>query len=43
MNLIQAQALLLQDRMDWRKPHLLWLKEAFYRQFAPKHAKATTK
>ncbi len=43
MNLIQAQSLLLRDRMDWRKPHLRWVADAFYRQFVPAHLKKTTK
>jgi hypothetical protein len=33
MNLQTAQALLTQDRMDWRKPHLTWISEKFYRYF----------
>jgi len=34
MNLQTAQAMLLQDRMDWRKPHLKWVSERFYRFFS---------
>lgn len=36
MNLHAAQALLVQDRRDWRKPHLMWLPEALYRPFSNK-------
>lgn len=36
MNLHLAQAMLLDDRMDWRKPHLRWVAEAFYRSFRSK-------
>ena len=43
MNLIQAQSMLLRDRMDWRKPHLNWIANAFYNQFAPKHTKVPEK
>lgn len=31
MNLQSAQALLLRDRMDWRKPHLNWIAETLYK------------
>ncbi|ARE41054.1 hypothetical protein RGUI_2913 [Rhodovulum sp. P5] len=34
MNLHTAQSLLLRDRMDWRKPHLKWMSDSFYRYFA---------
>lgn len=33
MNLQAAQSLLIRDRMDWRKPHLRWISERFYRPF----------
>ena len=33
MNLLVARNLIIQDRMDWRKPHLRWLPEALYRPF----------
>ncbi len=31
MNLHAAQAFLLQDQRNWRKPHLAWLPSALYR------------
>ena len=33
MTLLAAQTLLIRDRMDWRKPHLKWVSDSFYRQF----------
>jgi len=33
MNLHVAQCLLRRDRMDWRKPHLNWISDRFYRYF----------
>ncbi|PTN01662.1 hypothetical protein C8N32_11161 [Rhodovulum imhoffii] len=33
MNLNTAQAMLIRDRMDWRKPHLMWISDKFYRYF----------
>lgn len=33
MNLHTARAMLMQDRMDWRKPHLKWISNRFYRFF----------
>lgn len=33
MNLQAAQSILMQDRRDWNKPHLVWLPEALYRAF----------
>lgn len=34
MNLLAAKSLLMSDRMDWRKPHLHWVANRFYRPFA---------
>lgn len=34
MNLHTAQALMMRDRMDWRKPHLNWISGRFYRYFS---------
>ncbi|SLN54797.1 hypothetical protein TRL7639_02912 [Falsiruegeria litorea R37] len=39
MNLLAASSLLVQDRRDWRKPHLLWLPSALYRSYASKKGK----
>lgn len=33
MNPWIAQAFLMQDRMDWRKPHLHWISDRLYRPF----------
>ena len=33
MNLNVAQAFLLQDQRNWRKPHLSWLPVALYRYY----------
>lgn len=34
MNLNAAKSMLVQDRMDWRKPHVSWLSGKFYRFFS---------
>jgi len=39
MNLFNAQAFLMQDRMDWRKPHLNWVSERLYRPFMRNRAR----
>ena len=31
MNMHTARALLVQDRMDWNRPHLGWLPSGLYR------------
>lgn len=31
MNTFTARALLVQDRMDWNRPHLNWLPNGLYR------------
>ncbi|MEX5727129.1 hypothetical protein Ga0609869_000482 [Rhodovulum iodosum] len=33
MLLQSAQAMLIKDRMDWRKPHLKWIASRYYRLF----------
>lgn len=33
MNLHAAQAFLLRDQRNWRKPHLSWLPAALYRYY----------
>ncbi|SIO37877.1 hypothetical protein SAMN05444722_1769 [Rhodovulum sp. ES.010] len=33
MTLQSAQAILMRDRMDWRKPHLNWISDRYYRYF----------
>ncbi len=33
MNLHVAQAILLRDQRNWRKPHLSWLPNALYRYY----------
>jgi hypothetical protein len=33
MNLQAARSILIQDRMDWRKPHLTWVNDRYYRFF----------
>ncbi len=33
MNLHAAQAFLLRDQRNWRKPHLSWLPSALYRYY----------
>ncbi len=33
MNLHTAQAFLLRDQRNWRKPHLSWLPAALYRYY----------
>ncbi|WP_268745981.1 hypothetical protein [Ruegeria halocynthiae] len=33
MNLHAAQAFLLRDQRNWRKPHLSWLPVALYRYY----------
>ena len=30
MNLFLAKSMLMNDRLDWRRPHLRWLPEKFY-------------
>lgn len=39
MLLQSAQAMLVQDRMDWNKPHLKWTAPKYYRLF--RQAKTT--
>ncbi|MFC3614031.1 hypothetical protein ACFORG_09700 [Lutimaribacter marinistellae] len=34
MNLHAANAFLLRDRSDWRKPHLSWLPSSLYRYYS---------
>lgn len=34
MTLLTAKSLLVQDRMDWNKPHLSWLSARIYRLFS---------
>ena len=34
MTLYTAQAIVLRDRMDWRKPHCGWLPSRLYRYFS---------
>lgn len=34
MNLHTAQAFLLRDQRNWRKPHLSWLPAALYRYYS---------
>ena len=34
MNLMTARAMFIQDRMDWRKPHLNWFATNAYRMFS---------
>lgn len=34
MNLLSAKSMLVRDRMDWRKPHVPWLSNKFYRFFS---------
>ena len=34
MNLMTARSFIVQDRMDWRKPHLRWISSRLYRPFA---------
>lgn len=34
MTLLIAKSILIQDRMDWRKPHLGWLSSKLYRFFS---------
>lgn len=36
MSLIAAKSILIQERMDWRRPHLRWLAEALYRNARPR-------
>ena len=36
MNLEIAKTVLIADRMDWRKPHLRWVSDHFYRMFSSK-------
>ena len=31
MNLLQAKPMFVRERMDWRRPHLNWLSDTFYR------------
>ncbi len=38
MNLYAAQAFLLRDQRNWRKPHLSWLPSALYRYYSLPHA-----
>lgn len=33
MTLAAARSLLIQDRMDWTRPHLSWMTEWVYRNF----------
>lgn len=35
MSLIAAKTMLIQERMDWRRPHLRWLADRFYRNAKP--------
>lgn len=30
MNMNSARALLVRDRLDWRRPHLSWISRALY-------------
>ncbi|SPJ30269.1 hypothetical protein TRM7615_03800 [Falsiruegeria mediterranea M17] len=39
MNLLAASSLLVQDRRDWRRPHLLWLPSSLYRSYLSKKDK----
>ena len=40
MHLELARAMLLSDRMDWRKPHLQWVSSALYRPVAKLYNKS---
>ncbi|MDJ0825385.1 MAG: hypothetical protein QNJ16_07775 [Rhodobacter sp.] len=31
MNLQAARSILIQDRLDWTKPHLRWISDTVYR------------
>ncbi len=33
MNLQAARSMILNDRLDWNKPHLRWISNRFYRHF----------
>jgi len=35
MPLCAARTMLVQDRMDWNRPHLRWLKNSLYRTLRP--------
>ena len=37
MNLQAARNLLMRDRLDWRKPHLRWINDTYYRLFRSTH------
>lgn len=38
MNIAYARSMLLRDRLDWNRPHVNWLSDAYYAlRFPRKH------